>query len=85
MNSIKKYLGIVWIAAGPVLVAFMFWQATNKVTAAAAGITKTNTVLQWSIILLVFIPICMGLMLFGWYAWKGEYKSLPEDSTQLQD
>ena len=85
MNALKKYLGLVWILAGPVLVAFMFWQAINKISAAAPGLAKTNTILQWSIILLVFIPICLGLMLFGWYAWKGEYNTLPEDSAQLNE
>jgi fatty acid desaturase len=84
MNAIKKYFGIVWMMAGPVLVAFMFWQAIQKISLAAPGLAKTNTILQWIIILLVFIPICMGLMLFGWYAWKNEYKILPEDSSQLE-
>ena len=31
----------------------------------------------------VFIPIAIGLMIFGWYAFKGEYDRLPESSKEL--
>ena len=75
MNAIKKYLGIIWIAAGPLLVAFMFWQAYEKVSVASEA-AKTNTILQWIIILIVFIPVCIGLMIFGWYAWNNEYRDI---------
>ena len=56
------------------LVLFMIYQAYLKVDAATAGVLKTNTLLQWVIILLVFIPICAGLFVFGRYALNGEYK-----------
>jgi cytochrome bd-type quinol oxidase subunit 2 len=72
MKSIKRYLGIVWILAAPVLVAFMVWQAYEKISASAAA-AKTNAFLQWLIIILVFIPICIGFIIFGWYAFRGEY------------
>ncbi|MDP9230915.1 MAG: hypothetical protein M3O67_09635 [Bacteroidota bacterium] len=83
MNTLKKYLGIVWMIAGPLLVAFMIWQAIEKISLATTSDAKTNTILQWSIILLIFIPICMALVLFGWYAWKNEYQKLPESSDEL--
>ncbi|WP_439554804.1 DUF6814 family protein [Dyadobacter sp.] len=44
---------------------------------------RTNTTLQWFIIILIFIPICAGLVIFGYYAWKGEYDHLPESSSEL--
>ena len=83
MDALKKYLGIVWMIAGPALVVFMVWQAADKISS-ATGLTRTNTILQWTIILLVFIPVCAGLVLFGYYAWRGEYDRLPEDSTELE-
>jgi len=33
-----------------------------------------DTKIQWSVFVVVAIPIAIGLVIFGWYAWKGEYK-----------
>ena len=79
MNALKKTLGIVWIMLGPASVIFMFIQAWDKVSKAPPGIEQTNTALQWGIILFIFIPISAGLVIFGYYAFKGEYDKLPED------
>ncbi|MCU0423812.1 MAG: hypothetical protein MUC81_13480 [Bacteroidia bacterium] len=83
MNTIKKLLGVVWLALAPLLVGFMFMQAADKISKAADGIVKTNTTLQWVIILIIFLPICAGLAVFGFYALKGEYSHLPENSEEL--
>lgn len=83
MNTIKRILGVVWIVLAPVMVIFMFSQASEKVAAAAEGIARTNTLLQWAIILIIFLPICAGLIIFGLYALKGEYDHLPESSEEL--
>jgi hypothetical protein len=83
MNALKKFLGIIWMLLGPVIILFLFMQASDKIAAAAEGIARTNTTLQWSIIILIFIPICAGLVIFGFYAWKGEYDHLPESSSEL--
>jgi hypothetical protein len=79
MNNLKKILGLVWILLGPVSIMFLFMQAFEKVGLAAAGVDKTNTALQWGIILFIFIPISAGLVIFGYYAYKGEYDKLPAD------
>jgi len=83
MNSLKRILGIVWIVLGPVMMLFLFTQAIEKIAAAAEGIARTNTTLQWSIIILIFLPICAGLMIFGFYGFKGEYDKLPGNSDEL--
>lgn len=83
MNSIKKLLGIVWMILGPAVVYFMFSQAAEKISKAAEGVAKTNTTLQWIIILVIFIPVCFGLCIFGYYAYKGEYEHLPESSDEI--
>lgn len=83
MNTIKKILGLVWIILAPTAVIFMFQQAIEKTHAAAEGIARTNTALQWGIILFIFIPICTGLAIFGYYAFKDEYKKLPSRSEDL--
>lgn len=83
MNGLKKMLGILWMLLGPVIILFLFMQAIDKISAASEGVARTNTTLQWSIIILIFIPICAGLVIFGYYAWKGEYDRLPESSSEL--
>lgn len=83
MNALKKILGIVWIVLGPVIILFLFSQAFEKIAVAAQGIDRTNTTLQWSIIILIFIPICAGLVIFGFYSFKGEYDRLPGSSDDL--
>lgn len=73
MNALKKILGIVWIILGPVIIGYLIMEAAEKIAAAEKGIATTNTSLQWSIIILIFIPICAGLMIFGYYSLRGEY------------
>jgi hypothetical protein len=83
MNVLKRILGVAWMIMGPVIILFLFMQAAEKIAAAAEGIARTNTTLQWSIIIIIFIPICAGLMIFGYYGLKGEYDRLPEHSDDL--
>lgn len=77
MQIVKKYLGLVWMLLAPVLVVFLLAQAIEK-TGLATVATKANTLLQWSIILLIFLPVCIGLFVFGWYAWQDEYRDIAE-------
>ena len=97
MNNLKRYLGIIWIALGPAAIFLMLWQAVEKVgaaygladhaaTDAARSVARSaagNALLQWAIIILIFIPIAIGLVIFGWYAFKGEYDRLPESSREI--
>ncbi len=83
MNTLKKILGLFWIVLGPAAMVLMSWQAWDKVSKAEAGVAQTNTALQWGIILLIFIPIAIGLVIFGKYALAGEYEQLPENSDEL--
>ncbi|HXO73903.1 MAG TPA: hypothetical protein VN824_01710 [Puia sp.] len=69
MNTVKRLLGIVWIVLGPLI---LFWLIRTGVS----EITKNptiNTKMQWGVFIVVFIPIVIGLVLFGYYALKGEY------------
>lgn len=72
-------MGALWMTLAVALVLFMFWQAYLKVSLATAGILRTNTLLQWIIILLVFIPICAGLFIFGRYALNREFDELEKE------
>jgi len=80
MNRLKKALGIFWMLLAPLSIIFLLLQAIEKVGLAEEGVAKTNTALQWGIILFIFIPISAGLVIFGYYAMKGEYDQLPDDT-----
>ena len=80
MNALKKTLGLFWMMLAPAAVIFMFIQAIEKINLAAEGIARTNTILQWGIILFIFIPISIGLIIFGYYSLKGEYDDEKDNS-----
>ena len=79
MKRLKKWLGIVWIALAPMA---MFWLLKT----ALSEIEKKpviDTIIQWGVFVLIFLPIAVGLMIFGYYALKGEYEHLPENSDEI--
>ncbi|MDB5209971.1 MAG: hypothetical protein JWQ30_798 [Sediminibacterium sp.] len=81
MNQLKRFAGIIWLLLGPVAVFYL-------IRTAAAEIAKKpviDTKIQWGVFVVVFIPIAIGMMIFGWYALKGEYDHLPERSAELID
>jgi len=83
MNSIKKYLGIIWLLLAPVVFYFLVTGALQNID--SAGKKDINNPVIWIIIISIFTPIAIGLMIFGWYALKGEYDHLPERSKEIDD
>ncbi|HET9279444.1 MAG TPA: hypothetical protein VFN95_14710 [Flavitalea sp.] len=81
MNNIKKVLGIVWMILGPVVIYFLVSGAIVNIN--PDGKKDINNPVIWVIIIAIFTPIAIGLMIFGWYAFKGEYEHLPESSSEL--
>ena len=69
MNSIRKLLGFVWILLGPAAVLFLLYEAYNKISEKPTQ----DVYLPWIIIIIIFTPIAFGLVIFGYYAIKGEY------------
>jgi hypothetical protein len=81
MNSIKRLLGVVWILLGPVAIIFLVRTALSEIVKKPVIDTK----IQWGVFVVIFIPIAIGMMIFGYYAMKGEYDHLPESSAELGD
>jgi len=79
MNAIKKYSGILWMAMGPFAIYWLIQTALQEI----AKKPLMDTKIQWGVFVFVFIPIAIGMMIFGWYALKGEYDHLPESSEEL--
>jgi len=71
MNTIRKGLGILWLLLGPVITYFLIAGAAHNID--PDGKKDINNPVIWIIIITIFLPIAVGLMIFGWYALKGEY------------
>jgi hypothetical protein len=72
MNNLKKALGIVWIILGPLVLFYLIRTGASEI----AKKPGTDTKIQWGVFIAVFIPIAIGMVLFGYYALKGEYDSM---------
>jgi len=81
MNTVKKIMGLVWILLAPVIIFFLVKSAVHNIS--SGGTKDINQPVPWIIIITIFTPIAIGLMIFGWYAFKGEYDKLPESSEEL--
>jgi purine-cytosine permease-like protein len=79
LNSLKKYLGIVWILLGPLGIIYLISTALSEI----AKKPVIDTKIQWIVFVGVFIPIAIGMMVFGWYALQGEYEKLPASSEEI--
>ena len=71
MNSLKRYLGILWMLAGPAVLYLLINSAVKNID--TSGKADINNPVPWLIIIIVFTPVAIGLTIFGYYAWKGEY------------
>ena len=76
MNTLKKLLGYIWMVLSPAIILFLLYEAFVKIGLATEA-AKANTILQWVIILLIFLPISIGFFIFGKYAAQNEYEQLP--------
>jgi len=70
-NSVKKYLGLLWMVCGPLAILLLISTAIKTIYSNAKG--DIGNPIPWIIIIAIFTPIAIGLAIFGWYSWKGEY------------
>lgn len=71
MDKLKRILGILWMVLGFVSVIALVMGAVENID--LHGKADINRPVPWIIIITIFTPIAIGLVIFGWYAWKGEY------------
>jgi hypothetical protein len=69
MNKLRKALGILWMLVSPVAIFYLVKTASEEI----AKKPVIETIIQWGVFIGVFIPIALGLVIFGYYALKGEY------------
>ncbi|HTN07119.1 DUF6814 family protein [Agriterribacter sp.] len=70
MNQLRKWMGLIWMLLAPLSMFYLIKTALHQI----ALHPVTDTKIQWGVFVIVFIPIAIGLCIFGWYAWKEEYK-----------
>ena len=77
MNQLKRFLGLIWMLIGPLLFVLLVWSAYQNIN--TGGNTEISNPVPWIIIIAIFAPIAVGLIIFGWYCWKGEYNKEMEE------
>lgn len=81
MNMVKKYLGLLWIVVAVVTYSILLKTTFEQINAKPVA----DTIIQWSIFAIIFLPIAFGMVIFGWLAWKGAYDQLPVTSDEVVD
>lgn len=81
MNQLKRIMGFVWMIIAPVIIYFLISGAVHNIS--STGTKDINKPIPWLIIIIIFTPIAIGLMIFGYYSIKGEYDKLPRRSEDL--
>jgi hypothetical protein len=71
MNTLKRFAGIIWMALGPVSMFYLLKTAAEEISRKPLLDTK----IQWSVFVIIFLPIAAGMVVFGFYALRGEYDS----------
>lgn len=79
MNKIKRYAGLLWMAIAPLTYVLMLQSAFKNINSTVKG--DISNPVPWIIIIAVFTPIAIGLVVFGWYAFKGEYDKMEGDAV----
>lgn len=71
MNGCKRFLGVLWMLIGAASILILIAGAIQNIN--LNGKADINKPVPWIIIIVIFTPIAIGLITFGWYALKGEY------------
>ena len=81
MNTFKRYFGLLFLVMAPVVIYDLIAGAIANID--PAGKKDINKPAVWIMIIAIFTPIAIGLVIFGWYAFRGEYDQLPKSSKDL--
>lgn len=81
MNAFKRYFGLLFLLIAPLVIYELVAGAITNID--TAGKKDINNPVIWVIIIAIFTPIAFGLVIFGWYAFRGEYDELPAKSKEL--
>ncbi len=74
-------MGLVLMIAAPVIFYLLIKGAINNIS--STGTKDINQPIPWIVIITIFTPISLGLGIFGYYAFKGDYDQLPKSSEEI--
>jgi len=72
-------MGLVWMVVGILVYIILLKTAVDQISAKPL----MDTIVQWSIFTIIFLPITIGFLIFGWLAFKGAYDRLPLSSDEI--
>jgi purine-cytosine permease-like protein len=81
MNVFKRYFGLIFLFIAPFVIYELVNGAIDNIDTRKKELI--NSPVNWIVIIAIFIPIAIGLVIFGWYAFRGEYDKLPKKSKDL--
>lgn len=81
MNKLKRMFGIIWMVLGPLAIYYLIQTALAEISKKPVIDTK----IQWGVFIVIFIPIAFGMVIFGYFAIRGDYDHLPESSSEIED
>lgn len=74
-------MGLVWMA----LAIGSYYILLKTAIGQISKVGNVDAIIQWGIFAIIFLPIAIGLFLFGWLALKGSYDHLPDSSVEVED
>ena len=81
MSAFKRWLGIIILLIAPLVIYALVDGAITHID--PHGKKDINNPVIWIIIIAIFTPVAIGLVIFGWLAFRGEYDYLPQKSGEL--
>lgn len=79
MDTIRKVFGFIWMAGAVMLAVLLPYFAITRL---GSGQATEEDYVFWIVIVTIFIPIIIGFILFGYYAFKGEYNDRNKQLSQ---
>ncbi len=80
-NAVKRYFGILFLIIAPFVIYELINGAITHIDNKKTELI--NSPINWIVIIAIFTPIAIGLVIFGWYAFRGEYDQLPTKSKEI--
>ena len=80
-NALRRYFGLLFLIIAPFVVYELINAAITHIDSKKSELI--NSPINWIVIIAIFTPIAVGLVIFGWYAFRGEYDQVPTKSKEL--
>ena len=81
MKTIKRIIGALLMIAAPIILFLLIKGAIDNIQ--VDGTKDINKPIPWIVIITIFTPISLGLGIFGYYAFQGDYDQLPKSSEEI--